>query len=148
MAIPKLNENGLLPNGIHECTIEEVKEKFGQFHSSDKRQLLFNNLVKYIKELKETGIGKYLIINGSFVTNKEIPNDIDILLVLNDNVDLNKEVPPFKYNVRSKSYIKKNYPFDFFWGFDNHDSSLKPIKLFQRVKLKPGLSKGILKVIL
>ena len=99
-------------------------------------------------ELIAVTFGFWDIINGSFVTNKDIPNDIDILLVLKDNIDLKKDVPPFKYNIRSKSYIKKNYPFDLFWGFDNHDSSLIPINLFHRVKLKPNYTKGILKILL
>ncbi|MFZ1322607.1 MAG: hypothetical protein WAT71_13705 [Ignavibacteria bacterium] len=145
MSIPELNQYGHLPEGIYDCSIEELEERFGKFQSSDIRVKLFNSLISYVEELKNTEIGKYLIIDGSFTTNKERPEDIDLLLVLKDEIQLEEIVPPFKYNVRSKKYIKKHYPFDFYFGYEDDDSSIKIINLFYKVK-DSTLRKGFLKI--
>jgi hypothetical protein len=31
MPIPPLDEDGLLPEGIHECSLEEIRARFGSF---------------------------------------------------------------------------------------------------------------------
>ena len=105
-------------------------------------------MATYFDELKSAGTGKYLIVNGSFVTGKEIPGDIDLLLVLKDDVNLSQPIPPFRYNSFSKKYVKKNYPFDFFVGYENDDSYNVAVDLFHDVKFQPGKRKGILKILL
>lgn len=148
MPIPDLNDNGLLPEGIYECTMEELQIRFGRFQSSDIRVKLFDSLENYVNELKFAKSGKFLIVDGSFTTNKEIPSDIDLLLVLKDDINVYKTVPPCVYNVRSKKYLRKKYPFDFFFGFEDDDSTRKIIDLFLKVKDNPNLRKGFLKIIL
>jgi len=146
--IPALGTGGLLPDGIHECTIAEISEAFGRFQESDRRQRLTRQLLAYVEELKSAGVAKHLIINGSYVTSKAKPADIDLLLVLKDDVRLTDPVPPFQYNVRSKKYIKRHFEFDFFVGFDNDHTSTKVIELFREVKYRPDEVKGFLKIVL
>lgn len=148
MPIPDFNNNGLLPVGIFECTMKELQIRFGRFQSSDLRVKLFELLENYVNELKFANNGKFLIIDGSFTTNKENPSDIDLLLVFKDDVNFEKPVPPCVYNVRSKKYLRKKYPFDIFFGFEEDDSTKKIIDLFLKVKGKPDLRKGFLKIIL
>jgi hypothetical protein len=38
--IPSFDQNGNLPEGIHDCTIEEAAERFGAFQRSDRRPQL------------------------------------------------------------------------------------------------------------
>jgi hypothetical protein len=146
--IPPLLPAGFLPEGIHECTIDEVIERFGAFQENDRRPKLARDLVTYCEELKSAKVGKYLIIDGSFVTSKAQPGDIDLLLVLKDDIDLGEPVPPFRYNVRSKRYIRKHYEFDFFFGFDGDATATEYLALFRDVKEQPGTVKGYLKVVL
>ena len=40
MPIPKLNERGFLPHGIHECALSEIKDRFGKFHVLHAEDLL------------------------------------------------------------------------------------------------------------
>lgn len=148
MPIPQLLSDGLLPEGVHECTIEEVIERFGRFQESDRRPMLARELAAYFTELRSAGIGKYLIVDGSFVTGKPRPDDVDLLLVLRDDVDLNAPVPPFRYNARSKRYVRKHFHFDFFFGYDGDPTSTEYLALFRDVKYQPGLVKGYLKVAL
>jgi len=146
--IPPFAASGLLPPGEHQCTVEDVLERFGAFRGSDRRQRLSRGLVTYVEEVRGAGIGKYLIVNGSYVTDIDSPNDIDVLLVLKDDVQLDAPVPPFQYNARSKKYVKRNYGLDFFFGFEHEESAQQIVALFQDVKYQPGAVKGILKVVL
>lgn len=72
--IPDFNENGELPEGIHLVNLGEIKERFC---FNERRNYLFINLLKVINEIKSVD-GKVIYIDGSFISNKENPSDIDI----------------------------------------------------------------------
>ncbi|MBK6915137.1 MAG: hypothetical protein IPH11_16275 [Ignavibacteriales bacterium] len=146
MAIPELEEDGFLPIGIHICTAEEISERFGRFQSSDRRPSLNEGLISYINELKEAEIGKYLIVNGSYVTQKDKPSDIDVLLVLKDDVDLTGDIPPFRKNAASKKYINRYHKLDFHFGYEDDEAFTNILLNFKEVKYQPGKYKGILRV--
>lgn len=146
--IPALLPSGWLPDGVHECTIEEIQERFGRFQESDRRPRLAKQLLDYLGELRSAKIGKYLIVDGSFATGKPDPGDIDLLLVLRDDVDPGATVPPFRYNARSKRYIRKYFEFDFAFGFDGDATSVEYFALYRKVKDHPEAVKGCLKVVL
>jgi hypothetical protein len=145
MPIPPLSIAGVLPDGLHECTLEEVLDQFARFQGSDRRPSLGRELQEYMAELRSAQVGKYLVVDGSFVTAKPAPSDIDLLLVLRDDVRLGDILPPFRYNARSKTYIRKKYRFDFFPAYDD-GSAVEMIAFFRQVKYRPGEVKGLLKV--
>ena len=138
--------DGCLPVGIHDCTIEEVVAQFGQFQGTDKRVRLAGDLVRYYEELTQAGIALALIVDGSFITDKDAPGDIDLILVLPEDVDFNEEVPPFKYNASSMKYVRKHYGFDLFPAPAGSVTHIKVLSYFQRVKGRPGQHKGVLRV--
>jgi hypothetical protein len=148
MPIPALSAKGLLPVGIHDCDLHEIDATFGRFNRSDRRVSLTKRLREYVELLLTAGIGRYLYVDGSFVTGKEEPQDIDLLLVLRNDVVLDQAMPPFEYNVRSGRFIRRTFGFDFFFGFEEDDSSEAMLRLFRRVKGDPGAEKGILRVLL
>ncbi len=96
--------------------------------------------------MRQADIGKYLIVNGSFVTTKDKPSDIDVLLVLKDDVDLTGDLPPFRRNAFSPKYINKYYKLDFHFGFEDEPSSTNVLQNFLEVKYQPGKNKGILRI--
>ena len=146
MPIPDFNQEGFLPIGIHDCTIEEISTRFGRFQTTDQRPTLNEGLISYIIELRQANIGKYLIVNGSFVTSKDKPSDIDVLLVLKDDADLTGDLPPFRKNAFTRKYISKYYKLDFHFGFEGEDSATKILNNFLEVKYQPGKNKGILRI--
>jgi len=148
MPIPPLDQTGVLPPGIHDCTLDDLSRVFGRFSFSDRRIRLTGRLKDYVTELSATGIAKCIYVDGSYVTSKDEPGDIDLLLILRDDVNLDQEVPPFEYNIRSKKFVKKHFGFDFFFGFENDPSAESMLALFCRVKGVPGAEKGILRVAL
>src|SRR5690349_17564318 len=94
MAIPDLNEHGLLPVGIHDCTFSELEARFGQnqwvtdTQSDSPREVLCQqrgklcaSLKAYLAELRRIGLDVEVLVDGSFVTEKPDPNDIDLIVV-------------------------------------------------------------------
>ncbi|MGL5833346.1 MAG: DUF6932 family protein [Waterburya sp.] len=71
--IPPFDKRGYLPPGVYECDEDEFSRRFG-FNTH--RQQLLSGLHSAIIELKQAGCQR-VYIGGSFVTDKEIPNDID-----------------------------------------------------------------------
>lgn len=148
MPIPSLDERGWLPPGTHDCTLEEIQEAFGNFKRSDRRFELTRRLAEYVELARRAGAGTHLYVDGSYVTAKPEPGDIDLLLILPGDIALDQPVPPFEYNARSARYVRKKFEFDFFFGFEGDASAEKMLNHFRRVKGVPGAEKGILRVAL
>jgi hypothetical protein len=98
MPIPNLNEQGLLPPGIYDCSLEETGERFGTFQSTDRRTRLYEKLQVFLQQVRSTNLVIAVIVDGSFVTSKSAPNDIDLILVLPSSHDLRAELAPMAYN--------------------------------------------------
>jgi predicted nucleotidyltransferase len=114
MPIPELNENGLLPEGVWDCTLEEIGARFGQFQRTDRRVQLFAKLCDLVAEERRAGLAVALMIDGSFVSGKPDPGDIDLVIVLPDGYNFAAELLPVAYNAISKSRLRRAYQFDVF----------------------------------
>lgn len=80
--IPEFNKYGNLPDGLYKVTLKEIKVKFGS--ESLQRKKLFKHLNSLTKLLsKNKSVIKKFIIDGSFVTFVEFPNDIDCIIIFN-----------------------------------------------------------------
>ena len=71
--IPQFDADGLLPPGIHWATWDEVVSVFG---ITPWRRQLLGGLEMAIESLRRAGF-RTVYIDGSFVTDKEVPNDFD-----------------------------------------------------------------------
>src|SRR4051794_25704968 len=96
MPIPELNEAGFLPEGIHEASLEEVRERFGRFQRTDRRPDLFTKLSLFLAGVRASGLVEAVVVDGSFVTAKDEPSDIDLILVLRPDHDYGAELRPFE----------------------------------------------------
>ena len=77
--IPEFNDEGYLPPGIHRASLEEITARFGQ--EPELRQLQMESLRWLVALGRRAGVER-MIINGSFVTDKWEPNDIDCVLLM------------------------------------------------------------------
>jgi hypothetical protein len=86
VALPVFNEEGELPPGVHRAKLREVLDRFG--HGSGQRIAVAERL-KRIHELvtSTSKLGRFVVF-GSFVSAKEEPNDVDIVLLMGDTFDL------------------------------------------------------------
>ncbi len=145
MPIPELTEGGVLPPGVHACSLEEIGQRFGSFQGTDGRVQLYDALVRYVGEARLTKLVRALVVDGSFVTSKPDPGDIDLLVVLPEQLPA-ADLPPFAYNVLSKKKIRRMYPFDAFIAQDDGPVYREYVAFFAQVKAQPGATKGILRV--
>lgn len=148
MPIPNFTQQGILPNDIYDCSLEELESIFGRFQSTDCRINLTKKLKDYIYELKKSTFGIELIIDGSYVTTKDNPGDINVILVLSEDFDYSSEIKPFEYNLTSNRAVKRIYGFDVFVEKKGTNRYNSRIEFFQRVKENPDLTKGLLKITL
>jgi hypothetical protein len=79
---PDFNEQGDLPIGIHQATLQEVIDHFGIV--TFQRQRLSKRLVRIFNFARGTGHLYKFIIFGSFVSTKPNPNDIDVFMLMED----------------------------------------------------------------
>ena len=87
-----------------------------------------------------------IIIDGSFVTDKDSPEDIDLVIVLAPGHDYSRELRPFQYNVLFKQFIRRRYGFDILVGLADSDEYREYLAFFGRVRGRPDLRKGLLRI--
>ena len=71
--VPEFDQNGLLPLGIHWTDWDEL---CGRYATTPWRRLLLSGLRAALENLKVAGC-TVAYIDGSFVTDKEVPKDFD-----------------------------------------------------------------------
>lgn len=111
-------EDGVLPEGVHVCSMDEVERAFGRFQRTDRRQQLTATLRRYVEAAQKADTSKAVVIDGSYVTAKDEPGDIDVMLVLKTETNLTEDLSPSEYNVQSKRMVRRLYGFDLFAAVD------------------------------
>ncbi len=79
MKIPALQTDGLLPPGLYLAGLQEIEERFGK--STRKRAMLYSRLKMFVILAQHCGASR-VFVNGSFVTQKPEPGDIDVVIWL------------------------------------------------------------------
>jgi hypothetical protein len=148
MTIPELDDDEVLPPGVHLASLEEVRERFGQFQHSSRRPDLFEKLEEFVTEARATGFVESVIINGSFVTGIDEPNDIDLILGLRVSHDFEAVLRPFEYNVISKRRVRKQFQFDILVARVGSETYNEYVRLFQQIRGRDDRTKGIVRVAL
>ena len=132
--IPEL-QDGVLPEGLHLCTLEEIKAAFGQFRRSDQQPRLTERLTRFMQDAQNSDVVSAIVIDGSYVTAKEEPGDIDLIVALRPDFDLTAEMRPLEYNIQSKTMDRKLYGFDVLPAVDGSETYQRFLDFFSRVKL-------------
>ncbi len=107
---------------------------------------MFERLEAFVLEAKAAGIVRTLVVNGSFVTGKPDPNDIDLLVVLAAGHDFRADLGLREYRVVDRARGRSQYGFAVFVAEDGSADYAALVRFFQRVRLQPGLFKGILRM--
>ena len=82
MSIPQFNQHGWLPDGIYDCTVEEAGARFGAFQSTDQRPRLWAKFIEFVREAKASRLVELVLLDGSFVTAKSEPKDVDAVMLV------------------------------------------------------------------
>lgn len=148
MPIPALDGNGLLPVGVHECTMAEIEQAFCW---NAHRVALYQGLLDFLTQRwTPLGISAPLWINGSFTRKKDTPEDIDLVADVS-HVPAADMMPVILLHYANASN-KADYHVDFWFKHPMLPNDLT--SFFQYTGLKAGAElsldakhpKGILKV--
>lgn len=71
---PFVTSGGSLPPGDHEATLDEIGDRFTWNYG---RKVIYNGL-KFVVEQLETHSVDLIWVDGSFVTGKDRPRDVDV----------------------------------------------------------------------
>ncbi|ETT31671.1 hypothetical protein C161_26940 [Paenibacillus sp. FSL R5-192] len=80
MSIPDFFDNYHLPDGVHECTIEEIEQRFLFSSKRIEQWKLFKQMLNRL-----IGLGlkpSAILIDGSFVTGRLEPGDVDFAALI------------------------------------------------------------------
>ena len=99
------------------------------------QQLLTQTLQRYIEDVRNARIAVAAVIDGSYVTAKSEPSDVDLVLALRPDLDVSAGLLPMEYNVQSERMVRRLYGFDVLTAIDGSDAYTKHIDFFSRVRL-------------
>ena len=150
MPIPKLDQNGFLPRGVHDCTLTEIAGFFG---ANAYRRRLCQNLVTCLEQEIRPLFTHPIFVDGSFVTDKDEPEDIDIVLDLKEASDEEKG-RGLTFMSRKQFLLLNKYKIHFWINIDGPGFSdfsvffqYIGIKTARTKSLNPKHMKGILRII-
>jgi len=86
MSLPEFNASGDLPPGIYRATLNNIIRRFGSV--GGQREACTLRLSHVYELAKRTGHLQRFVIFGSYVTAEGNPNDIDVVLVMDDGFRL------------------------------------------------------------
>lgn len=148
MAIPQLTADGYLPAGVHDCSLAEVREQFGKYQNGNQRCHLMDRLETFVQEARAAGFIATVVIDGSFTTSKDMPNDIDLIVVVRMGHDFAAELRPFEYNVVSRRQVRRRFGFDVLVAEQARPEFNEYVDFFAQIRGDPLGRKGMLQVIL
>jgi len=146
MPIPALNADGFLPPWIYDCTLAEVRERCGRFQGNDQRSRLFERLEGLFLAMQRSGLFEAFLVDGSFVTAKPAPNDIDLVAVLRPGHNFETDLLMSEYSMVSRAILRRRFGFDVVIAERDSDLYKTYVEFFSRVRDNPEVKKGILRV--
>jgi len=115
------NHSGLLvPDTLIPATFQQLENEFVTNIPTDKRKTIFENYLKYTEDFKKaSNVTLHQWVNGSFISKKKNPGDIDLVTFLDFELvkKLGKQLDTFKFpgselNYGVDAYIVEVYPDD------------------------------------
>jgi len=136
MSIPQLQQNGLLPSGVHDCTIEDIRTTFTW---NQHRQQLFDSFVNFLKTELRPLFPDPIYFDGSFVTDKVTPDDTDVVLDLTNAPD-ERKWRGLQFMKEHQTRIRSDYGVHFWVNLPGNSDFAE---FFQYVGVKTARAKGL-----
>jgi hypothetical protein len=141
--IPRFRPDGYLPEGLHMASEAEVIFRFGS--SSRRRRRLVIRIQRWIGLACRVGALR-LLVDGSFVTDKADPDDIDTVIWLPANFQEQVE-QEMDAALELEEMILTRRPEEIFAAEDESDWNAW-IDFFSRTREADGRRKGLVEVAL
>jgi hypothetical protein len=141
--IPEFREDGYLPEGLHVATEAEVTFRFGT--GNPRRRRLILRLRRWL-ELSRLTQARRFFVDGSFVTAKDEPNDIDAVVLLADDFErqISEGSGPA---LELEAMLLTRRPEEIFAAEDTRDWN-DWVKFFSRTREEDGRRKGVVEITL
>jgi len=139
LPIPEFDAEGNLPPGDHFATLDEIAARF-VFPRRQKRYELTQTLVKFVQFVISYRPIR-IFIDGSYVTEKQLPSDVDIGIVFPESFDLAGE----SWRFQGKSDLTKSLDVELF-KIDTDSKRLENMLNGWKIDLDTQRPKGIVYV--
>lgn len=143
LSIPAFRNDGYLPTGLYLASEAEVLFRFGT--ASRRRRSLALRLRRWLDLVRQVG-ARRLLVDGSFVTAKHDPNDIDAVVLLSTDFELQIE-KGFEPALEVEEMLFTRQPEELFAAEDEVDWN-EWIEFFSRTREADGRRKGLVEVAL
>jgi hypothetical protein len=141
--IPAFRDDGYLPEGVHTCTEPEAIFRFGG--GSKRRRRLVVRLRRWLELARKVG-AQQLLLDGSFVTAKKDPVDIDAVIFL--PADFGRQVGGADAAADElEEMLLTRQPEELFVAEDESDRR-EWITVFSRTREPDGRRKGVVEILL
>jgi hypothetical protein len=141
-AIPGFRADGYLPEGLHRASEAEVLFRFGT--STRRRRRLALRLRRWIELARSVGALR-LLVDGSFVTAKGEPKDIDAVLLLPP--DFQEQVEQGKpAALELEEMLLTRRPEELFAAEDDTDWD-EWVEFFSRTREADARRKGLVEIV-
>ena len=139
--IPDFRDDGYLPEGLYATTEADVTFRFGS--STPRRRRLILRLRRWLELTRLTHARRFLV-DGSFVTDKSEPNDIDAVDLLAG--DFHQQVSSgLDAALELEEMLLTRYPEEIFAAEDLRDWD-EWVEFFSRTREPDGQRKGLVEV--
>lgn len=141
LTIPRFRPDGYLPEGLHMASKTEVIFRFGS--SSRRRRRLVIRIQHWVELAGRVGALR-LLVDGSFVTDKADPDDIDAVILLPANFQEQIE-QGIEAALELEEMILTRRPEEVFAAEDETDWN-EWVEFFSRTREADGRRKGLVEV--
>lgn len=141
--IPEFRDDGYLPEGLDLATEAEVTFRFGS--GSRRRRRLALRFRRWLELSRLTSAQRFLV-DGSFVTAKEEPNDVDAVVLLADDYE-HQVLTGVDAALQLEEMLLTRRPEEIFAAEDIEDWN-DWVEFFGRTREADGRRKGLVEVTL
>ena len=139
--IPDFRSDGYLPDGVHVASEADITFRFGS--GSPRRRRLVVRVRRWVKLARRVK-ARRLLIDGSFVTAKSEPGDVDAVVLLPP--DFNRQVDTgVDAALELEQILLTRHPEEIFAAEDEADWD-PWVEFFTRTREPDGRRKGVVEV--
>lgn len=137
MPIPDFNTNGILPAGFHDCDLSEIA---AMFVYNNKREKVWETLAEYLKQISLVPQVNVVYVDGSFVTNKALPGDVDLVLEFNSPQDF-ADAFTQQQHLFNHPIVKQIFNVDMYFAFPGMPNDFR--EFFQYLRTDDAMTRGV-----
>ena len=127
-----------MPVGIHDCTLSEIEATYANNH---KRRQVWEGFGKFLEHLKGLSGLNAIYVDGGFVTDKEHPKDVDIVIEYADS-STKIDLAATYWFFRQRDKVWDRYSVDV-WDCVENEPPPTMVNFFQFLSVQDAVERGV-----